>query len=273
MKNTGFIIPGHWWGKLIGGILGLMRGGITGLFLGAFLGHMVDRFLSGLGGANKVRDSFFGAMFSTLGHINKSDGRVTNAEIAVAEQLMQRLQLTEAERQRAIRYFQAGKDPDFDLEGTLWKFARNSMLRHELRIMFIELLLEASLSDGELSVAEQAILARSCNVLRIPANVFDAMLRARQANEAFTYNRNQQQQRQQPSNRGQTLQQSYAALGIKADASAQEIKRAYRKLVSQYHPDKLVSQGLPEEMMEMSKKRVREINAAYDKIKASKGIK
>jgi DnaJ like chaperone protein len=274
MKNTGFIIPGHWWGKLIGGIIGLMRGGITGLVFGVFLGHMVDRFLSGLGGANKVRDSFFGAMFSTLGHINKSDGRVTKAEIAVAEELMQRLQLTEAERQRAIRYFQAGKDPDFDLEGTLFKFARNSMLRHELRIMFVELLLEAALSDGKLSVAEQAILARSCNVLRIPANVFDAMLRARQANEAFTYSRNQhQRQRQQPPNQEQLLQQSYAALGIKADASAQEIKRAYRKLVSQYHPDKLVSQGLPEEMMEMSKKRVREINAAYDKIKASKGIK
>ena len=72
---------------------------------------------------------------------------------------------------------------------------------------------------------------------------------------------------------GQSLQQSYAALGLKADASAPEIKKAYRKLVSQYHPDKLVSQGLPEEMMEVSKKRVREINAAYDKIKASRGIK
>ena len=78
---------------------------------------------------------------------------------------------------------------------------------------------------------------------------------------------------QQAPSQGSSLQQSYASLGIKAEASTQEIKRAYRKLVSQYHPDKLVSQGLPEEMMEMSKKRVREINAAYDKIKASRGIK
>ncbi len=69
------------------------------------------------------------------------------------------------------------------------------------------------------------------------------------------------------------IQQDYASLGLKADASAQDIKRAYRKLISQYHPDKLVSQGLPEEMMEMSKRRVREINAAYDRIKASRGIK
>ena len=268
MSNTGFKIPGHWWGKLIGGIIGLMRGGLVGLIFGVFLGHMVDRFLTGLGGASRTRDAFFGAMFSTLGHINKADGRVTKAEIVAAEQLMRRLQLTETERQRAIRYFQQGKEQDFNLEATLKEFARHSMLRHELRIMFIELLIEAALSDGAMTPAEHAILARSCQALHIPANVFSAMLRARQVGGGSAYG-----QRQQVPNQGQSVEQSYAALGLKADASSQEIKRAYRKLVSQYHPDKLVSQGLPDEMMEMSKKRVREINAAYDTIKASRGIK
>jgi len=268
MSSSGFKIPGHWWGKLLGGVIGLLRGGITGLIFGVFLGHMADRFFAGLGGSNRTRDSFFSAMFSTLGHISKADGRVTKAEIAAAELLMRRLQLSEEERQRAIKFFQAGKERDFDFEATLREFSRNSMLRHELRIMFIELLIEAALSDGSLSQAEQAILMRACTVLHIPANVFSAMLRARQGGGNYSYSG-----QQQSANRGQSLQQSYASLGIKADASAQEIKRAYRKLVSQYHPDKLVSQGLPEEMMEMSKKRVREINAAYDKIKASRGIR
>ena len=268
MSNTGFRIPGHWWGKLIGGIIGLMRGGLVGAIFGIFLGHMVDRFLSGLGGASRTRDAFFGAMFSTLGHINKADGRVTKAEIAAAEQLMRRLQLTEDERQRAIAFFQQGKERGVNLEATLHEFARHSMLRHELRIMFVELLLEAAMSDGTLTAAEQAILVRSCTVLRIPANVFSAMLRARQGGGESAYGH-----RQRAPNRGQSIQQSYATLGLKADAGTQEIKRAYRKLVSQYHPDKLVSQGLPDEMMEMSKKRVREINAAYDNIKASRGIK
>ncbi len=268
MNNTGFRIPGHWWGKLIGGIIGLMRGGLAGAIFGVFLGHIVDRFLSGLGGASRTRDAFFGAMFATLGHINKADGHVTKAEIAAAEQLMRRLQLSEPERQRAIRYFQQGKQQDFNLEATLREFARHSMLRHELRIMFVELLLEAALADGTLSTAEQAILQRSCIELHIPANVFSAMLRARQGGGSYTYGNHQQ-----TSSQGESLQQSYASLGITAEASQQEIRRAYRKLVSQYHPDKLVSQGLGEEMMEMSKKRVREINAAYDKIKASRGIK
>ena len=79
-------------------------------------------------------------------------------------------------------------------------------------------------------------------------------------------------QRQAPG-QGPTLQQSYATLGLESNAGDQEVKRAYRKLVSKYHPDKLISQGLPDEMMEVSKRRVREINAAYDMIKASRGIK
>ena len=268
MSNPGFKIPGHWWGKLLGGVIGLLRGGFTGLIFGLFIGHMADRFFAGLSGSNRTRDSFFSAMFSTLGHINKADGRVTKAEIAAAELLMRRMQLSEEERQQAIRYFQQGKERDFDFETTLREFARHSMLRHELRIMFIELLIEAALSDGNMSQAEQEILMRSCAVLHIPANVFTAMLRARQGGGGSSYS-----SQQQTVNQGQSLNQSYASLGVKADASAQEIKRAYRKLVSQYHPDKLISQGLPEEMMEMSKKRVREINAAYDKIKVSRGIK
>jgi DnaJ like chaperone protein len=69
------------------------------------------------------------------------------------------------------------------------------------------------------------------------------------------------------------LAQSYAKLGLKEGASDADVKRAYRKLVSQYHPDKLVSRGLPEEMMEVAKTRVREINTAYDQIKANRGFK
>lgn len=269
MSNSpGFKVPGHWWGKLIGGAVGLLKGGPFGLVFGVFVGHLVDRFLAGLSGINRTRDAFFGAMFSTLGHINKADGRVTKLEIAAAEQLMQRMQLTDDERQRAIRFFQQGKEADFNLEATLREFARHSMLRHELRIMFVELLLEAALADGKLMEAEMDILVRTCGYLHIPANVFTAMLRARHVGGGHAHGH------YQPTpEKADSLQQSYATLGLKSDATAQEVKRAYRKLVSQYHPDKLVSQGLPEEMMEMSKNRVREINAAYDRIKASKGIK
>jgi DnaJ like chaperone protein len=272
VNYSGFRLPGNWWGKLIGGIIGLMRGGIVGAILGVLLGHIVDRFLSGLSGNNRTRDTFFCALFTTIGHISKEDGRVTKEEVEAAEALMQRLQLNETERQRAIRFFQQGKDPGFDVYGKLQEFATHSKLRYELRIMFMELLLEAAVSDGMLSVGEDAILERVRTVLKIPINVYNAMLRAREAEPKPQPQRGSRNYKP-AANKPQPLSQSYAALGLEADASGPEVKKAYRKLVSQYHPDKLSSQGLPDEVMEMAKKRVREINTAYDRIKSSREIK
>lgn len=273
MAKQGFNIPSHWWGKIIGATIGLLRGGITGALLGLFVGHLIDRFIYGLGGGvSRTRDAFFGAVFSTLGHISKADGRVTQAEINAAEALMRRLNLTEEERQRAIRFFQQGKAPGFDLEAVLTEFVRHSMFRHDLRIMFIELVLQAAMADGNISTAEQAVLARICAALHIPENIFVAMLRARQGG-AYAYAGQSAGGGARPPVRGGSLKQAYATLGLKEDAGAAQVKSAYRKLISQYHPDKLVSRGLPEEMMEVAKTRVREINAAYDAIKAAKGIK
>ncbi len=165
-------------------------------------------------------------------------------------------------------FFSRARTQSFDLHGTLQEFAKHSKLRFELRIMFMELLLEAAVTDGKLSVGEDAIVERVRIVLKIPVNIFVAMLRAREVEAEPVY-----ENYRPPTFKGQSLSQSYAALGLKPDASAQEVKKAYRKLVSQYHPDKLMSQGLPDEIMEVAKKRVREINTAYDKIKLSREIK
>jgi len=246
MNYSGFKFPGNLWGKLIDGIIGLMHG---------------DK---------RTRDTFFRALFSTIAQISKADGRITKKEIAATKALMQRLQLTESERRQAILFFQKGREPDFDLHGTLQEFATHCKHHYELRVMFMELLLEVAVSDGKLSVGEDAILERVRTVLKIPINVFIAMLRAR---EAEPQPQPDSRNHRPAVNKLQSLSQSYAALGLKAEASAQEVKRAYRKLVSQYHPDKLSSQGLPDEVMEMAKRRVREINTAYDRIKSSREIK
>ena len=258
-------IPRHWWGKIFGAFLGLLRGGLSGAILGGFIGHMVDRFLSGVSGGGGTRRVFFRALFSTLGHLNKADGRVTQAEIKEAEALMQRLQLKPEERKYAIRYFEQGKESDFRLQQSLREFVQHTMIRHDLRQMFVEILLDGASADGKISQAEQTVLARVAATLHIPAELYAAMLNARRAGGGY---------RQQPSpNNRLPIQQAYATLGIGKSVSDAEVKKAYRKLVKQYHPDKLVSRGLPEEMMEKAKTRVREINSAYDQIKQSRGFK
>jgi DnaJ like chaperone protein len=269
MSAETFGIPRHWWGKIIGAVVGLLRGGLTGALLGALFGHFVDRFIAGIAGVSSTRQSFFQALFCSLGHLSKADGQVTQAEIRMAESLMQRMQITGEERQRAIDYFNQGKQVGFDLHSALREFLQNSALRHDLRQMFMEILIEAAFSAGQPSTAEQAVLLRVAQELRLPAQVFAAMLRSRQGGAGA-------QQGGRAGGQGVirgSLEQAYAQLGLKPNAGENEVKRAYRKLVSQYHPDKLVSRGLPEEMMEMAKTRVREINTAYEQIKKARGIK
>jgi len=68
----------------------------------------------------------------------------------------------------------------------------------------------------------------------------------------------------------QKLDDAYAALGVTPAATEDELKRAYRKLMSENHPDKLTSKGLPESMRQFAEERAREINVAYDLIKKAR---
>lgn len=264
-NKPSFAIPRHWWGKIIGALLGLLRGGLSGALLGALIGHMVDRLLQGFAGRGRTREVFFRALFGALGHVCKADGSVTQAEIASAENLMRRLELDADERRRAIEDFNAGKAPGFDLESALREFVQFTMVRQDLRQMLMEILLEGAAVDGRITHAEQAVLARAAGALHIPAGIYAAML------HAFGAGQGAGARAAGPAR--PTLAQDYATLGLPDNAPEAEIKRAYRKLVSQYHPDRLVSRGLPEEMMEKARNRVREINGAYDRLKQARGIK
>jgi DnaJ like chaperone protein len=281
MATNSFNIPRHWWGKIIGGLLGLFRGGLTGALFGLFVGHMADRFLAGVTGVSTTRKTFFEALFSSLGHLSKADGQVTETEIRMVESLMQRMQITGEDRQRAIRFFNQGKQAGFDLEAALHSFVKYSAVRQDLRLMFMEIIVEAAFTSGTVSQEEYAVLQRIARALRIPRALFSAMMQARGAPTGAgdqaghgqgSYGRSRSY-RASGSNTTRTMDQAYAQLGLTRKASDGEVKKAYRKLVSQYHPDKLVSRGLPEEMMNIAKTRVREINTAYDQIKQARGFK
>lgn len=265
-----FNIPRNWWGKILGGLLGLFRGGISGLLIGVLVGHMIDRLIGGFVGVNKTRHVFFDALFASLGHLSKADGHVTQTEIQMVESLMAQMSITGEHRQRAIRLFNQGKQADFDIDSVLRPFVQASMVRMDLRQMFTEILVEAAFASGSVSPEEAAILQRVAVQLRIPGPVFAAMMNARSGAGGAYYSSGGQRA---PGRHVDSLGEAYARLGLKASASDADVKKAYRKLVSQYHPDKLVSRGLPEEMMSVAKTRVREINTAYDQIKQTRGFK
>jgi DnaJ like chaperone protein len=271
MSANSFNIPRHWWGKIIGGLIGLFRGGLLGAVVGVLLGHLVDRFLAGIVGVGATQRAFYDALFASLGHLSKADGRVTETEIRMVESLMQQMKIGGEERQRAIRLFNQGKQAGLDLEAALQSFVQHSVVRQDLRQMFLDILIQAAWSGGSVSPAEHAVLQRVALALRIPDQLFTAMMQARGASGG-AYGNGGAGARRRPIPSTPNLDQDYAQLGLTRKASDTEVKRAYRKLVSQYHPDKLVSRGLPEEMMEVAKNRVREINTAYDRIKQARGF-
>src|ERR1700733_9400261 len=102
-------------GKLIGALSGyLLMHNPFGILLGIAIGHLWDSGALRLSAPRRVPpNSFIEPLFGLAGAIAKSDGRVSEQEIAATENLMQRMQLSQQQRADAISSFNAGKQPDF----------------------------------------------------------------------------------------------------------------------------------------------------------------
>ena len=250
-----------WWGKLIGGYVGFALGGPIGALIGAAFGHNFDKSTSpiqSIGQQNRSQAAFFTATFSVMGHICKADGRVTPDEISAAKMIMSQMSLAPAQRDAAIALFNEGKKDDFPLDDVLAQLKSELGLSKNIKRVFVEIQCSAAYADGVLHPAEKKVLQRICHIIGFSEYELNSILAAISA-EAH----------HQRSGRGgksakMQLKDAYAILNIKSAANDSEVKRAYRKLISQHHPDKLISKGLPEEMMKIATKKTQEIRAAYE---------
>ncbi|GAB6066819.1 co-chaperone DjlA [Methylothermus subterraneus] len=270
-----------WLGKVFGGAFGFMVGGPVGALLGAALGHQFDRGMENVaffprltpGRQQRVQMAFFTAVFSVMGHLAKADGRVSEAEIDLARQIMDRMDLSPDLRELAIRLFREGKSPSFSLEAALDEFCREVGRHSPLLRLFLEILLQAAYADGSLHPAEEALLLRICQRLAISRLEFQALKAFTEAQLRFSragsQYRSGSSHRQAPSPRPTpSLADAYAVLGVSPQASDAEVTRAYRRLISQHHPDKLVAKGVPEEMVKIATEKTQRIRKAYEIIQA-----
>lgn len=245
---------------LIGGFVGLLIGGPLGLILGAALGWWIGSRVRGGMGLVELQGRFLDSTFAVMGCLCQADGEVSGEERQVAEQLFQRLRLSDEQRERARQAFERGRASGFDLDAEVAQVARITRGQRALRQVFLQVQLSAIAADGVLHPAEQSMIlriARGLGCSEAEVQQIEAMLRgASQAGGA-----------QQS---GPSLEDSYAVLGVKSDASDAEVKRSYRRLMSQNHPDKLASRGLPESMREVAKERTIEIGNAYDRIRKAR---
>lgn len=272
------------WGKVLGALIGFWLGGPVGALVGLWLGHRVDKNRALQSPFRRAPNEqqqavFFHATFAVMGHIAKASGQVTEHEIRVASNLMDRMHLAGELRSRAQDSFRQGKESDFPLRLTLAQFRQASQGQRDLLRFFLEVQLQAAFADGQLEAKEQAILHTIAEELGFSRLELDRILAMAQAQMNF-FGRGGQQggfdgqgARAQGASQGQRLQAAYQLLGVSESDSDQDIKRAYRKEMSKHHPDKLAAKGLPPEMMEMAKEKTQEIQQAWELISSARGIR
>jgi DnaJ like chaperone protein len=261
-----------YWGKIIGTIIGLATGRPLLGLLGLILGHQFDRGFAGRipgvgnDSGERLSADFVAALFQTMGHLAKSDGRVTEDEIRAARSVMHRLNLGAAETRQAIAWFEAGKSAAFPLQETLRRLREGGARRPEQRGLFVRLLMEVSLSKALLHHDERAMIWTVCRELdigRVELAQLEAMLRAQ---KGF---------RRSPQGSADAVQvaDAYRTLGVDKSATNDEIKKAYRRLMNRNHPDKIASGNPAPALVAEAERKTRDIRGAYEMLKARRSIR
>lgn len=247
-------------GKIMGGTLGFAIGGPLGAIAGAAFGHVLDK-------SNEIYDeeqtvrlttgessqlTFYVAAFSMLAKIVQSDGEVRQSEIDSVEEFMVRdLNLDPYGRNVTKDIFYAAMRSHESFENFARQFYNEFRSQPQLLELMIDILLRVATADGRLSKNEDRLIRSAISIFHFDEKAFRKIL------QKYT----------------DVNDKSYAVLQCSRNDSTEHIKRQYRKLVNDYHPDKIASKGLPEEFIKFANVKFAEIQAAYDDIKRERGIK
>jgi DnaJ like chaperone protein len=266
----GFYFFGFWIG-----VLGFFVGGfISWKLTGGLVGYIAKS--QGLGSTpaqRRVRQALFlKTVFTLMGKLAKADGRVSEQEIEYIEKLFRQLNLTSEHRKEAIRLFKLGSNTGFSIDSLLEEFNRECGESGPLKQMLMIYLIGAANADGNLHRAETSLLRRISQLLGYSEAQLQQLLTMSKGQDHFSggqyRNSGQQYGRHESSKRA--LNAAYQALGVKKTDSDADIKKTYRRLIREFHPDKLMGQGLPEDMVKKATERSKEIQTAYDLIKKSR---
>ena len=255
--------------KLICFVFGFYFFGFFGAIFGLLFGSIIDRArVYGTGGMNPLQNTlrqavFLETLFILMGKLAKADGVISQHEIAHVEQFMQKLGMTAEHRLQAIAWFKQGADPAFDVKATYKRFQDVCGHTKNLKQMLLVYLIVMALADGHFHPAEEALLTEIAAHLGYDQAAFKQLL---------DMVLNQSHFGAEQANSAAALDDAYKALGVTKDNTDQEIKRAYRKLMSQYHPDKLIGQGMPQDMIAMATEQAKEIQLAHDLIKQHRNL-
>ena len=266
-------------GMITGGVLGYILGGAVGGVIGAVSGHLFDRYraaerrnrrrqrsrassrANGLGAKpifddpTETRRIAFATAIIVLGaKLAKADGQVTRDEV---DAFKQRFKFSEDEVGGVARIYDQAKTSAEGFEPYARQiaalFGRDPVLLEELLIG----LFEVARADGDLRTGEIEFLREVASIFGFDQTKFEQMRATFSAAG-------------KPTSHGQD---PYKVLGISRSATDADIKKAYRKLVRELHPDQLIAKGLPKEFISRANNRLAVVNTAYDQIEKQRGLK
>ena len=241
--------------------------GPFGALLGVLLGHQLDEAAEAPtpASATAIGEQFFRITFRVMGYLAKSDGRVSEREIAAAREVMRELRLDAAQERIAIECFTAGKHAGFDLDQDLALLRQACAGRPDLMHFFLEIEVRAAIAGNDLEGPVSQLLVRVASQLgisRFQLAHIEAALRIRRDRGARAPLRDRTQQ----------LSEAYRVLESEPGATDEDVVKAYRRQLSRHHPDKLKANGLPDSMIEHAKERTQQIIEAYELVRVQRGL-
>jgi len=234
------------WKAGIGGMIGFTIGGPIGGILGAIIGSKLgDKEQARPSNNQKNQAAFFTALFACFAKIAKADGKVTREEVDKVDHFIkERFKFPPDQRAFAIQVFNHAKDDNNSFKDYASQLSSLLSNNQSALVMFYELLFELSMADGHLDPAEEEILSQAIPIFGLDPDLFNLNKRK------F----------------GADISDAYAVLGVTKDMSYKEIKTAYQRKRKEFHPDTLLSKGLPEELLEKAKDKFIEIQSAFEEI-------
>jgi DnaJ like chaperone protein len=281
-----------WKMKFLGAFIGYCIAGPIGILFGllitTFLLHRIREYYTNPLWAyfreknETVQKIFFETTFSVMGYLAKADGRVSEQELNTVRLLMYELNLSQKQKIKAISLFNEGKKTHFNLNHKISEFQKVCRNNRDLLRLFIDMQYQIAKSDG---LTTRKIQVLDTIFLHLGFMPFHKQYRfyedfgatnnyAHEEQEQQHYSSSNSYSSYNASNYKPTrtnLEYAYALMEISPNASKQEVKRAYRRLLSRNHPDKLIAKGSSQEMIKIANEKTQKIVKAYELICANKG--
>ena len=278
-----YLTSSRWWGKLLGAFMGFIVAGPIGALFGIFLGNYFDRGLAIHFGSPyltyfkiknpQTKNGFIDACFAVMGHLAKVNGHVSQSEINWAYDLMLQLKLSNHKRNDAKLRFKEGKEKSFALEKTVFELKRAAYPNTELLQLFVDIQYQfcrvTGWSPKKLQQMNIILTALDLAPLHKQHRFYeDANFYHKQSNHSQS---SSSQYQTHQKNATSDLAQAYTLLQVNSHSTHSVVKKAYRKLISKHHPDRLIAMNASEIDIKKANEKTGQIRQAYRMICQHKG--